>query len=1212
MACATHKEQLGSQAKNWTLLNEKDSVKIAHTFYLIGDAGNTDDNQMNSTLAALEKKIKIADHNGTLLFLGDNVYPKGIPVSSSDPNYQSAVKKLHPQLQLARHFKGQTIFIPGNHDWYNGIKGLKKQEDLIQDALDNKKAFSPRKGCAIDAIKINAQVLLITIDSQWFLEDWNKSPTINEECSIKTREAFFEELENLLNKNKDKTTVIAMHHPLMTNGSHGGQFSWKKQWFPFEQKIPLPLIGSFLNLLRKTSGISPQDLQNKQYAQMVNRIKTLIQGLDNVIVVSGHDHNLQYIEHHNIKQIISGSGSKEEAAKAVFPNDFSYGKKGYAILNVYQNGQSVVSFYNENQLLFQQNILQAKPTLFPEQPTVTTKNTSATIYTEERTKKSAFYNFLFGKHYRHYYSLPVTVPTINLEHLYGGLTPKRAGGGHQSKSLRLEDNNDKEYTMRALKKSASRFLQSVAFKEQYVENAFENTYTEDFLLDFYTSSHPFTPLIIAHLAEPIGVSHSNPKLFYVPKQKGLKEFNSDFGDELYFIEEQASSSQKDLISFQKPNDILSTEEVLEKIHQDEKYSIDENAYIRARLFDMLVGDWDRHHDQWKWGEHLVEEKIIYKPIPRDRDQAFSKYDGVLLSLLMNIPDLRHMQSFENKIKNVKWFNREPYPLDLAVLKTATTQEWVAQAKFIQENLSEATIKNAFNHLPKEVQDETMVSIIEKLKIRKEQLTHYAEQYAKTLDKKTIIVGTHKRDLFTIEKHSSNEITVTVSRIKKSGTEWSYTKVLDSQKTKHLWIYGLNDDDVFEVKGNTRSKIKVILIGGQNHDTYTVENGHNISIIDFESQKNTFELDAKAAKKTTDDYTLNQYKYTLPKYNAFSGLPTMGFNPDDGLKLGIQANYTVNNFKQNPYTNKHTLKANYFFATSGYELLYIFKAPKVSTKWDFNLETRFTSPNFAINFFGYGNQSFNPDEVLGMNYNRVKISIIQIAPQFEKAGRFGSRFTIQPKFENIEVEETAGRFINTPIINPKVFENQQFASLSIGYHFENYDNASLPTMGMGFSIMGNWTANLNDDKKNFPAFESKLNFTHKIDAQGKWVLATLIKAKAILNNNYEFYQGAVIGGDNSIRGLRNERFLGKNSFFQSSDLRISLGKIRESFVPMTYGFLGGYDYGRIWLDGENSTRWHQAVGGGLWLNGINTITARLTYFKSRNEEARISFGLGFGF
>jgi hypothetical protein len=44
-------------------------------------------------------------------------------------------------------------------------------------------------------------------------------------------------------------------------------------------------------------------------------------------------------------------------------------------------------------------------------------------------------------------------------------------------------------------------------------------------------------------------------------------------------------------------------------------------------------------------------------------------------------------------------------------------------------------------------------------------------------------------------------------------------------------------------------------------------------------------------------------------------------------------------------------------------------PKALGNWDFNLESQITSPNFAINYFGYGNNSLN-NELNGMDYNRV--------------------------------------------------------------------------------------------------------------------------------------------------------------------------------------------------------------------------------------------------
>ena len=1133
-------------------------------------------------------------------------------------NYAIALEKITAQLAISKDFKGKTIFIPGNHDWYSGIDGLKRQEKIVNSYLNEKKAFLPANSCPIDDKKINDNICLITIDSQWFLEDWDKTPTMNEDCSIKTREAFFEEFESILNKNKDKTVILTLHHPLMSNGTHGGQFSLEKQLFPLEQKIPLPILGSFINFLRKTSGISPQDIQNKQYQLLVKRIKTLLQHQDNVIVVSGHDHNLQYIKSESIKQIISGAGSKSEAARAINPNDFSYGKNGFAVLTTYINGKSVVQFYgienNQTKIIFEKTVLEAKKADTSNYATSFPTTIKTSIYTPEMTDKSGFHSFLFGTHYRKYYSQLIDVPVVSLDNLYGGLIPSRAGGGHQSKSLRLDNAQGREYVMRASKKSVSRFLQNVAFKDQYVENEFENTYAEGFLYDFYTTSHPYAPLAVGNLADKIGIFHSNPQLFYIPKQKALGEFNADFGNELYLVEERPSDSQKELASFGKSEAIIGTDDLLTNLQKDEKYAVDENEYIKARLFDMLIGDWDRHYDQWRWAEYKVGDKVIYKPIPRDRDQAFTKYDGALLSLLMNIPALRHMQSFKNDIKNVKWFNREPYPLDLALLKKATQNDWITQAKFIEENLSDESIDAAFNNLPAEVQDETIASIKQKLKHRKTQLTTYASQYNRVLEKTVIVVGTNKKDLFRIKPISKHKVEITVSRIKKDGEELVYSKTFDKHSTKNIWIYGLDEDDIFDLQDTQKSAIKIKMIGGQNHDSYTISNGKNIKIIDFKSKTNTFETDSRTKTFLTDDYETNYYNYEKPKYNAFSGLPTLGFNPDDGMKLGIIANYTVNHFKQNPYTLKHTLKANYYFATSGFELNYHLDVPKIIGQWNFDFDSQFTSPNFAINYFGYGNNSINMDETNGMDYNRVRISKLKFAPKIERVGRLGSKLSFEVTYENFDVANDADRFISIPsIVNPSVFEHQQFAGAGVQYSYENYDNFSLPTMGMGFMIAANWKTNLSDSKQNFPTLESKLNFNHKIDRQGKIVLATLLKAKAVLNNNFEFYQGATLGGDYDLRGFRNQRFLGNQSFFQSSDVRFSIGKIKNSIIPMSYGFFGGYDYGRVWLDGETSNKWHQSVGGGLWLNGLNVITARLTYFKgTADDQARIAFGLGFGF
>ena len=116
-SCATHKAQYGKDIENHLIQNETDSSKISHTFFLVGDAGNANEGKAKETLGLLEKRLENSTKNSTLLFLGDNIYPKGFPSGEIPEEYALAQNKLTKQLELSKNFKGKTIFIPGNNDW---------------------------------------------------------------------------------------------------------------------------------------------------------------------------------------------------------------------------------------------------------------------------------------------------------------------------------------------------------------------------------------------------------------------------------------------------------------------------------------------------------------------------------------------------------------------------------------------------------------------------------------------------------------------------------------------------------------------------------------------------------------------------------------------------------------------------------------------------------------------------------------------------------------------------------------------------------------------------------------------------------------------------------------------------------------------------------------------------------------------------------------
>lgn len=1189
-------------------VENKTTDKVVRTFYLIGDAGYPEGGMAPKALKVLEGRLGGANKSDVLLFLGDNIYPSGLP-DENDPGRKNAELALQLQIEVARKFKGDSYFIPGNHDWYNGVKGLKRQEEFVEQQL-GKDSFLPENGCPIEKVNIDDNTVLLLVDSHWYITNWNNHPTINDDCEIKTKDHFLDEFTSEIKKARGKTTLVAIHHPMFTNGPHGGSYSLKEHF------KPLPVIGTLKNILRTTTGVVNADISNWFYNDLRKKLITAAQHNENVIFISGHEHSLQYIEADNLKQVISGSGSKSTAVRHRSNGDFGYPANGYGILKIYESGKVDLQFIDgaTSKVVFSKDLVLPKTKSHFEYKNRFADSVLASVYKEEEISRSELFKFFWGERFTKYFSTPVKAKTVNLDTLFGGLKPVRKGGGTQSRSLRLINPEGKQYVMRAVRKSATQYIQAAVFTDNYLKGQYENTGTQRLIEHVFTGSHPYAPLTIATLSDAAGVYHLNPSLFYIPKQSALQQFNSEFGDELYLLEEHASKGHKELAGNNFTGDIISTMDVIEEIHSDEDVIIDQENYIRARLFDMLIGDWDRHHDQWRWMEFKENGKKVYRPLPRDRDQAFSRMsDGFMLGTAVNlIPAAGLLRKYSPDLKDVKGINVEPYPLDMAFLTVLNKKDWDAEVKHIQERVTDEVIDRAMAQMPDEVQDETVSEIKYILKQRRANLQKIADRYYKLTSKYGVVTATNKDDHIQVDAKPDGTVEVNVYR-KKDDTvkDRFHHNVYKFGEARELWIYGLDDDDTFVVTGKSRH-IKIRLIGGQNNDDYKVENGRNIIIYDYKSKKNNLGGATKAKINLTDDYEVNVYDYKKLKANTNQVAPLLGANPDDGLKIGFTDTYTTYGFERNPFTSRHQLKAAYYFATNGYELNYSGEFAHIIGGLNLGMGVRFNSPNFSLNFFGYGNETENPDDDLGLDYNRVKTRTLRLKPELIWNSGRGAVLSFGGSYESIEVHDTDNRYVSENNVLPDyVFDEVQFAGLHTRFSFINYDNRAYPTNGINFLLEAGYKKNLDAGDRSFGYLISDVGLVHKIDYSGKLVLGTRFKGHFNFGDDFEFYQAASIGGTDGLRGYRNQRFTGKSAVYQNTDLRYSFNRVKTGFIPIRLGLYGAFDYGRVWFTGDESKKWQHSYGGGLFVNATEMISANLGFFDS-SDGIRVAFTLGFGF
>lgn len=330
-----------------------------------------------------------------------------------------------------------------------------------------------------------------------------------------------------------------------------------------------------------------------------------------------------------------------------------------------------------------------------------------------------------GENYRKAWSTPVKVPVVFLDTLAGGMEIVKEGGGKQTHSLRLKSAAGVVYSLRSINKDPEPLVPEIA----------RSLGLENVVIDGISAQHPYGALAAASMAGAAGILHTHPKPVFIPKQGTLGDHNERYGNRLFLLEYE-TEGEINWTHYTDVVEILDTEDLQElKAEMGEKLKIDRNALVRARLFDLLIGDWDRHAKQWGWVVQKNSENFLAIPLAGDRDNAFFNPSGVIPRIVTNKNIQPLVRPFGEEIDYMAGL---VYPFDIYFLHNTPESVFVEEAENLQKMLSDREIKEAFKSWPPEIRELDEEQITEKIKNRRDHLLEYAIEFRTALQEKPLL------------------------------------------------------------------------------------------------------------------------------------------------------------------------------------------------------------------------------------------------------------------------------------------------------------------------------------------------------------------------------------------------------------------------------------------------------------------------------------------
>jgi hypothetical protein len=778
-----------------------------------------------------------------------------------------------------------------------------------------------------------------------------------------------------------------------------------------------------------------------------------------------------------------------------------------------------------------------------------------------------FHRFLFGENYRKEYAMPVKVPVIKISVIKGGLTPTQRGGGNQSHSLRLVDKQGKEWVLRSVEK----------FPEILLPAVFRKTFAGEVVKDNMSAQNPFSALVVPEIAAAAGVPHSDPMIGWVVPDAMLGEFAKVFQNTLCLLEEREPAGDTD-----------NSEKMMRKLNDNSDNTYDGSLFLKAKALDALLGDWDRHEDQWRWKPIKQENGTTrYQPIPRDRDQVFYLSEGVIPRYAQASWLLPMIQGYERGLPNINWFFWEGRGLYSKWFSGMEEAEWTRIVNEFCASVTDEVLEKALKKLPEPGYSRRHERILAQLKERRAKLPEMMNRYYHFISRTVDIQATNKNELVLIKDAPGKALAVTIHKLAKDGSvkESIFNRTFDPAVTKEIRLYVKDGNDSL-VLDNRSSTIKLRVIGVEGTKKYHIEN--SLGRVPVYGMDNNVSLSGQAGRisKKFDSDTSNTHFVPVDLYTRKMLLLNAGYNIDDRVLLGLSYKIVQPGFRKLPYGSTHSFSFLHSFATTGFRFSYNAELFKVLGKADITLRADAFAPENSQNFYGLGNEtSFNRTGDF-VRYYRARFSLYQFDPAM-RWGMSKSTISIGPSFQYYRYsrDDNEGRFIEQvnelhSTDSATITKDKMYAGLVVNFIHNNRNSDILPISGTYLDTRIAAYKGLNQFSNSIAQLTAAFSVYQPVSKKKGIILTDRIGGGVTLGKQ-AFYQSQFLGGQGNLLGYREFRFGGQHSLYNNLELRVKVTDFINYIIPGQFGLLGFHDVGRVWRKNESSEIWHQGYGGGIY-------------------------------